>query len=394
MSDSNERNRDNSEDRRRDGRNDRHTSRRDNQRPYQQRNERDGERSRPRREGEWKPRRDDERRPRRDGEWKPRRDDDRKPRRDDHRKPRRDGEWKPRHDDERRRHDHDKERDRSSAPRDRKYRGGQGRERSFAETDGNDFRPVRERHIDPEIPAHITEKDLHPGARNELKTLDKPIAEAVAKHLASVAFFIDDNPELAHQHAISAMRKASRIPVTRETYAITSYVTGDFATALRELRTYRRLTGSNLQLALMIDSERALGRSDRAIELGREANLEELPTDVRVQVAIAMSGARLDLGQTLQALYELEIPQLDPKRAYSWSPELFAAYAAVLEDLGRTEEANTWQRRAFAAEEALNEHQLGGALEVIEILEEEDLEDVKQVQQPTHSTRQEGERDK
>lgn len=394
MSDSNERNRGNSEDRRRDGRNDRHTSRRDNQRPYQQRNERDGERSRPRREGEWKPRRDDERRPRRDGEWKPRRDDDRKPRRDDHRKPRRDGEWKPRRDDERRRYDHDKERDRSSAPRDRKYRGGQGRERSFAETDGNDFRPVRERHIDPEIPAHITEKDLHPGARNELKTLDKPIAEAVAKHLASVAFFIDDNPELAHQHAISAMRKASRIPVTRETYAITSYVTGDFATALRELRTYRRLTGSNLQLALMIDSERALGRSDRAIELGREANLEELPTDVRVQVAIAMSGARLDLGQTLQALYELEIPQLDPKRAYSWSPELFAAYAAVLEDLGRTEEANTWQRRAFAAEEALNEHQLGGALEVIEILEEEDLEDVKQVQQPTHSTRQEGERDK
>lgn len=394
MSDSNERNRDNSEDRRRDGRNDRHTSRRDNQPPYQQRNERDGERSRPRREGEWKPRRDDERRPRRDGEWKPRRDDDRKPRRDDHRKPRRDGEWKPRRDDERRRYDHDKERDRSSAPRDRKYRGGQGRERSFAETDGNDFRPVRERHIDPEIPAHITEKDLHPGARNELKTLDKPIAEAVAKHLASVAFFIDDNPELAHQHAISAMRKASRIPVTRETYAITSYVTGDFATALRELRTYRRLTGSNLQLALMIDSERALGRSDRAIELGREANLEELPTDVRVQVAIAMSGARLDLGQTLQALYELEIPQLDPKRAYSWSPELFAAYAAVLEDLGRTEEANTWQRRAFAAEEALNEHQLGGALEVIEILEEEDLEDLKQVQQPTHSTRQEGERDK
>ena len=103
-----------------------------------------------------------------------------------------------------------------------------------------------------------------------------------------------------------------------------------------------------------------------------------------------MSGARLDLGQTLHALYELEIPQLDPKRAYSWSPELFAAYAAVLEDLGRTEESKAWQQRAFAAEEALNEHQLGGALEVFEILEEDDGEAPAS---PEGSPSEEGERD-
>src|SRR5699024_4236431 len=90
-----------------------------------------------------------------------------------------------------------------------------------------------------------------------------------------------------------------------------------------------------------------------------------------VQAAIAMSGARLDLGQTLQALYELEIPELNPNRAYSWSPELFAAYASVLEDLHRTEESQTWRRRAFAAEAALHEHYTGGAMEIIEIEETE-----------------------
>lgn len=338
---------------------------------------RDGE-GRPRREGDWKPRRDGEGRPRRDGDWKPRRDDERKPRRDgdwkpkrdDDRRPRRDGDRRPQRDDARKpRREHNTERERSFGPRDRKYRGGEGRERSFAETDGNNFRPVRGAHTDPEVPEHLTPKDLHPAARNELKTLEKQHAEFVALHLAAVAHFIDEDPERAHQHAISAMRRAPRIPVTRETYAITSYITQDFATARRELRTYRRLTGSNVHLALLIDSERALNRPEKGIEEAREANLAELPAEVQVQVAIALSGARLDMGQTQQALFELEIPQLDPNRAYSWSPELFAAYAAVLEDLGREEEARSWRKRAFAAEDALHEHHSGGAMEIFEIEE-------------------------
>ncbi|WP_217134896.1 hypothetical protein [Leucobacter chinensis] len=231
---------------------------------------------------------------------------------------------------------------------------------------------MRTAHQDPEVPREITPQDLHPQARNELKTLDKELAEYVAKHLASVAYFIDDDPERAHQHAISAMRRASRIPVTRETYAITSYVTGDYATAIRELRTYRRLTGSDMQLALMIDAERALGRPEKAIEVGHEVDVQKLPNDVQVQVAIAMSGARLDLGQTQQALFELEIPQLNPNKAFSWSPELFAAYAVVLEDLGRADEALEWKKRAFAAEHALEDHRGSGAIEIIEIEEEAD----------------------
>ena len=95
--------------------------------------------------------------------------------------------------------------------------------------------------------------------------------------------------------------------------------------------------------------------------------LKALPTDVRVQVAISMSGARLDLGQTEQALLELEIPQLDPNTAFSWSPELFAAYANVLEDLNRDAEANEWRTRAEVAEAALNE--AFGAEDVIEVIE-------------------------
>jgi hypothetical protein len=55
----------------------------------------------------------------------------------------------------------------------------------------------------------------------------------------------------------------------RETLAITAYATGDYALALRELRTYRRISGKDDQIALMVDSERGVGRPDRALEVGR-----------------------------------------------------------------------------------------------------------------------------
>ena len=77
----------------------------------------------------------------------------------------------------------------------------------------------------------------------------------------------------------------------------------------------------------MVDSERGVGRPDRALEVGRAVDRSALPTAVRVELAIAMSGARLDLGQPERALLELEIPELDPDRAFEWSPGLFAARA-------------------------------------------------------------------
>ncbi|WP_349865260.1 hypothetical protein [Leifsonia sp. WHRI 6310E] len=186
-----------------------------------------------------------------------------------------------------------------------------------------------------------------------------------------VSRLIESDPELAHRHALSAARRAGRIGVVRETLAITAYATGDFALALRELRTYRRISGSNDQLPLMVDSERGVGRPDRALELGRSVEKASLPADVQVSLAIAMSGARLDLEQPEAALAELEIPQLDPNRAFSWSPDLFHAYAEVLEELGRDEQAASWRERAEHAAEALAEALYIDEHETIDVIEEE-----------------------
>ncbi|KQR50959.1 hypothetical protein ASF88_17265 [Leifsonia sp. Leaf336] len=231
----------------------------------------------------------------------------------------------------------------------------------------------------------------------ELKTLSKDNADWVAEHLVMASRLIDTDPELAHRHAMSASRRAGRIGVVRETLAITAYATGDFALALRELRTYRRITGSNDQIALMVDSERGVGRPDRALELGRSVDRASLPTDVQVSLAIAMSGARLDLGQDEAALAELEIPQLDPNRAFSWSPDLFHAYAEVLEALGRDDDAATWRERAERAELALEEAQSDAELETIHVIEEvfeqEPGEDPKESSEDEDDIEREGEPD-
>jgi hypothetical protein len=213
---------------------------------------------------------------------------------------------------------------------------------------------VRSRHDDPLLPEDVQAKDLDRVARTQLKTLSKENAEEVARHLAMAARLIQEDPQLAHRHAVSAARRAGRIAVVRETLAITAYSIGDFALALRELRTYRRISGRDDQLPMMVDSERGLGRPDKALELARSVPRESLPVPVRVELAIAMSGARLDLGQTEAALAELQIPELDPDTAFSYSPALFDAYATVLEDLGRTEESELWFTRSDLATAALS----------------------------------------
>ncbi|WP_235201255.1 hypothetical protein [Microbacterium sp. CH12i] len=275
---------------------------------------------------------EDERRPRREDNSSARRDDrqGRPPRTDrpassdrsgaprrDGAAPRRDG-GAPRRDGGAPRRDGAAPRRDTGANRGFPQRAGTGRDRPDRMSDD------RPRHNDPEIPEEITPQDLHTSARNELKTLSKENADEVARHLAMAAKLIDEDPALAHQHALAASRRAGRIAIVRETLGITAYATGDFALALREMRTYRRISGKDDQIALMVDSERGIGRPDRALETGRAADRSALPTPVRVALAIAMSGARLDLGETELALGELEIPELDPDRAFEWSPALFS----------------------------------------------------------------------
>ena len=280
------------------------------------------------------------------------------------------------------------ERDGDAPRRPYENRDGGGSRPPYERRDGNAGRPAynrseapprdrdRDRDFEPRIPDpflpdDVTARDLHPSARNELRTLSKENADTVGRHLAMAVRLIDEDPALAHEHALAASRKAGRVAVVRESLAITAYSVGDFALALRELRTYRRISGSDDQIAMMVDSERGVGRPDRALEVGRAVDRDSLPIETRVELAVAMSGARLDLGEPERALRELDIPELDPDKAFPWSPGLFAARAIVLEELGRLDEAARWTKLAEVAEAALDGD---GSDDVLEIDEIEELD--------------------
>ncbi len=221
----------------------------------------------------------------------------------------------------------------------------------------------------PLIPEEIMPADLAMPVRAQLKTLTAENADMVARHLIMVQLLIDQDPELAHKHAKAAASRAGRIAVVRETIGITAYTVGDYPLALRELMTFRRISGSNDQLPIMVDCERGMGRPDRALELGRSVDRNGLEPSIRVNLAIAMSGARLDRGETELALAELQIAELNPQKVFDYSPVLFWAYADVLEDLKRADEAAKWATLGDRAAAALAAKS-GKDEEVFEILEE------------------------
>lgn len=215
------------------------------------------------------------------------------------------------------------------------------------------YRPAKPKA--PEIDDDITGRELDGATFRQLRALEPRNAETVAKHLAMAGRYLDIDPEFALEHAVAASRSAGRIAAVREAVGVAAYVAEDFELALRELRTHRRISGSVDHLALLVDCERALGRLPKAMEMIAEFKKEELPANVRVELAIVESGILSDQGKKSEAVVALQIPQLNPKRAFEYSPRLFGAYSDALANAGRNQEAERWARLAFMAEAALGQ---------------------------------------
>ncbi len=165
-----------------------------------------------------------------------------------------------------------------------------------------------------------------------------------------LAASLADDPEAGYQHALEARRLAARVGIVRETAGIAAYRAGHWAEALAELRAARRLTGRTSYLPMMADSERALGRIDRALGVVAEAARTRLDRETEVELRIVESGIRRDQGLADAAVVVLQLPELRERRLRPWSARLFYAYADALLDAGRTEQAREWFARAAAAD--------------------------------------------
>jgi tetratricopeptide (TPR) repeat protein len=170
----------------------------------------------------------------------------------------------------------------------------------------------------------------------------------VARRL--VAAGLEEDPARAYRHAQAARRLAARVGIVREASGIAAYHAGEWAEALTELRAARRLTGRGSYLPLMADSERALGRLDRALELvtGPDSRGHDRPTTIELR--IVESGIRRDQGLPDAAVAALQVPELTNGRGGPESARLFYAYADALLAAGRDDEARDAFARAAAAD--------------------------------------------
>lgn len=204
--------------------------------------------------------------------------------------------------------------------------------------------------------------------RGALRTLSKGNAERVGLHLVMAGRLLDLDPELAYTHATAAVRTAGRVDVVREAVALTAYATGRYAEALREVRTVRRLAGVDLHRAIEADSERGLGRPDRALDVIAAARRQPLSAEDDVELSLVESGARADLGQHEAGRLVVEdlLERID-------RPDLVARAQSVradrLDELGLHEEAEAL--RAEYPPEALSQPEAEDSLVVVDLAGEE-----------------------
>ncbi|MCT1735668.1 hypothetical protein M3A88_10545 [Kocuria marina] len=240
----------------------------------------------------------------------------------------------------------------------------------------DDRRDAQPRFVAPDIDADVTGREIDRTVRRELQALEASNAERVSKHLVMAARYLDDDPEFALEHANAAVRKAGRIGAVREVAGIAAYAAGDYALALKELRTHRRISGSQAHLPLMVDAQRALGRVDKAMEEAISDAADALDAEGKAELAMVVSGIHADAGDEQAALAALEIPQLDKNRGFSYSPKLFRAYADALRAVGRDSEAMSWDRQAIVAEAALGMGQFSEP-EIVDLGDDLDEDDAR-----------------
>lgn len=239
----------------------------------------------------------------------------------------------------------DRRENRSARPE----RAGAGR--GEEDRGGSRLVPKEGRKPEPAISPEVTGAELDRSVRQQLRTLSKENADGVAQHLVMVALLLEaEDVDGALAHAETAVRRAGRVPAAREALGFVAYRMGDYARALTEFRTVRRLSGSSHLLPLMVDCERGLGRPERALELLGSPEARSLGQEEQIELLIVGSGIRRDMGQAQSAVLALQ-GQIEKVKGKPWAARVWYAYADALLEVGRTDDARDWFSRAAVADQ-------------------------------------------
>lgn len=150
--------------------------------------------------------------------------------------------------------------------------------------------------VEPDLPRSV-QPDVPGWVMRELKRqADDPTQVARALTLAGDAL-ADERPDRALPYLTWAKGQVPRSAAVREALGIALYRADDFASALSELQTYRRLTGRNDQNHLIADCLRATGRPPEKVgEVIEAMDVEVDGLDRVVEGVIVWASALADAG--------------------------------------------------------------------------------------------------
>jgi len=228
----------------------------------------------------------------------------------------------------------------SSSDRNRSERPGRGGSARFGKDEQRDDRRIELKN-EPAIPEEVLNETVDPDLARELSSLSKENAERAAQHLLAAAFYVDTDPRRAHLHGIAASARAGRVGRVREVAGYAAYHAREFEIAIRELRAANRISGDGSMWPVLADSERGIGRPEKAVEMAKDPQVKLLDTDGQIEMKIVIAGARRDLKQIDAAVATLKCAELENETA-SWAARLRYAYADALEASGDHKNAQKW----------------------------------------------------
>ena len=228
----------------------------------------------------------------------------------------------------------------SSSDRTRSERPGRGGSARFGKDEQRDDRRIELKN-EPAIPEEVLNETVDPDLARELSSLSKENAERTAQHLLAAAFYVDTDPRRAHLHGVAASARAGRVGRVREVAGYAAYHAREFEIAIRELRAANRISGDGSMWPVLADSERGIGRPQKAVEMAKDPQVKLLDVDGQIEMKIVVAGARRDLKQVDAAVATLKCAELENETA-SWAARLRYAYADALEASGDHKNAQKW----------------------------------------------------
>ncbi|MGH2813058.1 MAG: tetratricopeptide repeat protein [Actinomycetota bacterium] len=166
----------------------------------------------------------------------------------------------------------------------------------------------------------------------------------------ALSAFVGEDFATSERLLAKAKDDAPRSARLRELLGLSLYRQGKWSEALRELSTYKRFTGRKDQNHVIADCYRAVGRTEKAMEVLREVKREEVPPEVWTEVVIVGASTFADSGHLNKAIAHLSRAELQPKKVEPHHLRLWYVRSDMLERAGRDEEAKAvWE--AISAED-------------------------------------------